>query len=137
MDLGWHLVFGWYDVNGTPSQLGNGGFPDMLNPEGLRFMVESFTPGLSEEQRRDPDISPLFADLTELPPSLLSVGVIDHLRDDSLFLAPRLAAAGVDVELQVYPDSPHGYQSLPSKMAAASAIRTNAWFDRVLSSAGL
>ena len=135
--LGLNLVFGWYDVNGTPSQLGNGGFPDMLNPEGLRFMVESFTPGLSEEQRRDPDISPLFADLTELPPSLLSVGVIDHLRDDSLFLAPRLAAAGVDVELQVYPDSPHGYQSLPSKMAAASVIRTNAWFDRVLSSAGL
>ena len=130
---GLNLVFGWYDVNGTPSQFGNGGHPDMLSPDGLRFMVECFTPGLSEEQRRDPDISPLFADLSGLPPSLISVGNLDHLRDDSLFLAPLLSAAGVDVELQVYPDSPHGYQALPTKMAAISAIRMQSFFERVLS----
>ncbi|MBW2424815.1 MAG: alpha/beta hydrolase [Deltaproteobacteria bacterium] len=135
--LGLNLVFGWYDLNGTPSQRGNGGVPDMLNPEGLRFMVESFTPGLTEEQRRDPDISPLFADLRGLPPCLISVGTGDHLCDDSLFLAPRLAAAEVDVELAVYPDSPHGYQSLPTKMADASAARIEGWIERVLKGAGL
>ncbi|MFT5442613.1 MAG: hypothetical protein ACI8W3_001657, partial [Myxococcota bacterium] len=37
--------------------------------------------------------------------------------------------------LQVYPDSPHGYQSLPTKMAAASAARTQAWLERVLDGA--
>jgi acetyl esterase/lipase len=132
---GLNLVFGWYDVNGTPSQFGNGGHPDMLTPEGLRFMVDCFTPGRSEEERRNPDISPLFADLAGLPPSLISVGSFDHLRDDSLFLAPLLSAAGVDVELQVYPDSPHGYQALPTEMAKASAKRTNAWFERVLAGA--
>ena len=42
--LGLNLVFGWYDVNGTPSQRGNNGLPDMLDPEGLRFMVDCFTP---------------------------------------------------------------------------------------------
>lgn len=130
--LGLNLVFGWYDLNGTPSQFGNGGHPDMLSVEGLRFMVDSFTPGYSEEQRRDPDLSPLYADLAGLPPCLISVGTLDHLRDDSLFLAPRLCAAGVDVELQVYPDSPHGYQALPTRMAAASAARTNAWIERVM-----
>jgi len=135
--LGLNMVFGWYDVNGTPSQRGNGGHPDMLDPDGLRFMVDCFTPGLSEEERRDPDISPLFADLAGLPPSLVSVGTFDHLCDDSLFLAPRLAAAGVDVELAVYPDSPHGYQALPTKMAAASNDRVDAWLLRVLGSAGL
>ncbi len=36
------------------------------------------------------------ADLAGLPPCLVSVGTFDHLRDDSLFLAPRLAAAGVE-----------------------------------------
>ncbi len=135
--LGLNLVFGWYDVNGTPSQSGNGGHPDMLTPEGLRFMVECFTPGLSEAERRAPDISPLHADLAGLPPTLVSVGELDHLLDDSLFLAPRLASAGVDVELQVYPDSPHGYQALPTRMAAASVERTSAWIERVLGSAGL
>jgi acetyl esterase/lipase len=134
---GLNLVFGWYDVNGTPSQWGNGGHPDMLDAANLRFMVDSFTPGMDENERRDPDISPLFADLSGLPPCLVSVGTYDHLRDDSLFLAPRLAAAGVDVELQVYPDSPHGYQGLPTKMAEASARRTDAWLTRVMSEAGL
>jgi acetyl esterase len=133
---GLNLIFGWYDVNGTPSQRGNGGQPDMLSPEGLRFMVDCFTPGLSDEERRNPDISPLFADLSGLPPSLISVGGVDHLRDDSLFLAPLLSAAGVDVELQVYPDSPHGYQALPTKMAAASVKRTDAWFERCLEDIG-
>jgi acetyl esterase/lipase len=130
--LGLNLVFGWYDVNGTPSQRGNGGHKDMLDPEGLRFMVDCFTPGLSEEERRDPDISPLFADLSGLPPCLLSVGGFDHLRDDTLFLAPLLAAAGVDTELAVYPDSPHGFMALPSEMAKAHARRLDSWIERVL-----
>ena len=135
--LGLNLVFGWYDLNGTPSQRGNNGLPDMLDPEGLRFMVDCFTPGLSAEERRDPDISPLFADLRGLPPCLVSVGTADHLCDDSLFLAPRLAAGEVDVELAVYPDSPHGYQSLPTKMSAASTARMDGWIERVMKEAGL
>ena len=135
--LGLNLVFGWYDVNGTPSQRGNGGQPDMLDPDNLRFMVDCFTPGMSDEERRDPDISPIFADLAGLPPSLVSVGTLDHLRDDSLFLAPRLAAAGVDVELAVYPDSPHGFTTLPPEMAKAHGRRLDAWIEQSMTSAGL
>jgi acetyl esterase/lipase len=135
--LGLNLVFGWYDVNGTPSQAGNGGQPDMLDPEGLRFMVDCFTPGMTEAARRAPDVSPLYADLKGLPPSLISVGSLDHLRDDSLFLAPLLACAGVDVELQVYPDSPHGFMALPTKMSAAFAERSERWIERVMKSAGV
>lgn len=134
---GLNLVFGWYDVNGTPSQRNNGGHFDVLDPENLRFMVDCFLPGWSEEERRAPDVSPLFADLHGLPPSLVTVGGYDHLLDDSLFLAPRLAAAGVDVELQVYPDSPHGFQGLPTKMATAAGQRTMGWLERVLKEAGL
>lgn len=131
--LGLNLTFGWYDLNGTPSQRGNGGHRDMLDPEGLRFMVDSFTPGMDDAARRNPDISPLFADLHGLPPCLVSVGSFDHLFDDSLFLAPRLAAAGVDTELQVFPDSPHGFMALPGQMAEAFQRRLDAWVERVLS----
>jgi len=134
--LGLNLVFGWYDVNGTPSQRGNGGHKDMLDPEGLRFMVECFTPELSEEERRNPDISPLFADLAGLPPCLLSVGGYDHLLDDSLFLATRLAAVGVETRLGVYPDSPHGFNALPSEMARRHARECGAWIASKLESAG-
>jgi acetyl esterase/lipase len=135
--LGLNLVFGWYDVNGTPSQYGNGGHPDMLDPEGLRFMAECFTPGMSHEQRRHPDVSPLYADFTGLPPCLVSVGTLDHLLDDSLLLAPRLAVSGVPVDLAVYPDSPHGFMAMPGRMAQAHANRLDAWILAQLERAGL
>ena len=134
--LGLNLVFGWYDVNGTPSQAGNGGRIDMLTPTGLRFMVESFTPGMSADDRRDPDISPLYADLRDLPPSLVSVGTADHLCDDSLFLATLLAKAERDVELAVYPDGPHGYMALPTEMAKAHGRRLDTWIERILTDVG-
>ncbi|WP_342452975.1 alpha/beta hydrolase fold domain-containing protein [Pararoseomonas indoligenes] len=35
---------------------------------------------------RDPAISPLYADLAELPPALFTVGTIDPLLDDTLFM---------------------------------------------------
>lgn len=130
--LGANLVFGWYDLRGTPSIFGNGGHPDMLNPPGLQFMIESFTPGMSDAERRDPDVSPLFADLSGLPPCLVSVGTYDHLLDDSLFFATRLAAAESPVELAVYPDSPHGFMALPSEMANTHATRLNTWIASLM-----
>ncbi len=130
--LGANLVFGWYDLRGTPSIFGNGGHPDMLNPPGLQFMIESFTPGMSDAERRDPDVSPLFADLSGLPSCLVSVGTFDHLLDDSLFFATRLAAAESPVELAVYPDSPHGFMALPSEMAKTHATRLNSWIASLL-----
>lgn len=130
--LGANLVFGWYDLRGTPSIFGNGGHPDMLSPPGLQFMIESFTPGMSDAERRDPDVSPLFADLSGLPTCLVSVGTFDHLLDDSLFLATRLAAAESPVELAVYPDSPHGFMALPSEMAKAHAQRLDTWIASLM-----
>lgn len=130
--LGANLVFGWYDLRGTPSIFGNGGNPDVLDPAGLQFMIESFTPGMTEAERRDPDVSPLFADLSGLPPCLVTVGANDHLLDDSLFFAARLAAAETPVELAVYPDSPHGFMVFPSEMTKHHAKRFDAWIDSLL-----
>ena len=77
----------------------------------------SSCPGLSREERRDPDISPLYADLSGMPPALFSVGTADHLLDDTLFMAARWVAAGNEAELLVYPDTPHGCIALPTVAA--------------------
>ena len=129
---GLNLVFGIYDLNGTPSQRDNGGRKDLLDPEGIRMFIEAFTPGMSEEQRRHPDVSPLNGDLSDLPPALISVGVNDHFRDDSLFLGARLLADERPVDLAVYPDSPHGFSHLPTKMAATFQKRADAWWGKRL-----
>jgi acetyl esterase len=81
----------------------------------------------SVEDRTDPDISPLFGDLRGLPPALLVVGTEDILLEDSLAMAGRLAAAGGEVDLRVYPESPHGFLSFPIAMAAAANEDIESW----------
>ena len=57
-----------------------------------------------------------------IPPCLVSVGACDHLLDDSLLVATRAAAAGVEVDLFVAPDMPHAF------FAFDCAI-TRMWFE--------
>jgi acetyl esterase/lipase len=48
------------------------------------------------------------------------VGDDDILLQDNLAMAARLVAAGVDVDLRLYPDSPHGFTAHPTPMARAA-----------------
>jgi acetyl esterase len=114
---GANLVFGAYDLSRTPSQRGVGVPPGTDILDGTGFPLDLLLRGLSPEQRRDPDVSPLYADLRDLPPALFSVGTNDHLLDDTLFMAARWEAAGNGTELLVYPDTPHGCIALPSVAA--------------------
>ena len=87
---------------------------------------------MSDDERRGPEVSPAFADLSGLPPALMSVGTADHLLDDTLILAARWAAAGNEVELFVAPDMPHGFMAFPCAMTDLWAKRTYAWLADVL-----
>ncbi len=127
---GLNLVFGVYDFGRTPSQRGarpHQGF-DLLDPEGIAFITECFLPGRTDDERRAPEISPLYADLSRLPPCLMSVGTCDHLVDDTLMLAARATAAGVDVDLVVLPELPHAFMLYGCGIVKAWAETTNAWF---------
>lgn len=57
----------------------------------------------------NPLASPLYADLKGLPPLLLHVGADETLLDDSTRLAERARAAGVPVELKIWPVVPHDW----------------------------
>ncbi|MFD0527813.1 alpha/beta hydrolase [Kitasatospora arboriphila] len=58
-------------------------------------------------------MSPLFADLTGLPPARIVVGTEDPLLDDSLFLAARWRAAGGRAHLGVVAGAMHGFTLFP------------------------
>ncbi|MEV6944871.1 alpha/beta hydrolase [Streptomyces sp. NPDC051172] len=107
------LLFGPYDLSMTPSQRLFGSKRLLSNTESLQGSYELFTPGMGAEERRDPEISPLFADLTGLPPARIVVGTEDPLLDDSLFLAQRWQAAGAPVELGVVAGAMHGFTLFP------------------------
>jgi acetyl esterase/lipase len=115
--VGANLVFGAYDLSRTPSQRGVGITPGTDILDGTGEPIDLFLPGMPAEARRDPDVSPLYADLRGLPPALFSVGTNDHLLDDTLFMAARWEVAGNRSELLVYPETPHGCIALPSVAA--------------------
>ncbi|HSJ17918.1 MAG TPA: alpha/beta hydrolase [Solirubrobacterales bacterium] len=69
----------------------------------------------------DPRCSPLFADLGGLPPTLIQSGSNDILLSDSERLAARLAAAGVETELEVHDGMHHVFQDEPVMLPEAEA----------------
>src|ERR1700722_5162180 len=88
---------------------------------------------LGKTDPRNPLASPLYADLTGLPPLLIHVGADEVLRDDSTRLAERARAAGVRVELKVWPVVPHAWQLAPNKIPEArQSLRESAAFLRAL-----
>jgi monoterpene epsilon-lactone hydrolase len=63
--------------------------------------------------------SPLFADLTGLPPLLVQVGSAEVLLDDSLRFVTRAAQQEVDVSLDVVAGAPHVFQSFAGELPEA------------------
>jgi monoterpene epsilon-lactone hydrolase len=67
-------------------------------------------------------ISPIFADLSGLPPLIIQAGSHEVLLDDAVRLAGRAAAADVEVTLEITPQVPHvfqAYQGILEEGAAA------------------
>ncbi|MFD5639490.1 alpha/beta hydrolase [Streptomyces sp. NPDC127077] len=65
--------------------------------------------------------SPVFADLTGLPPLLVQVGANEVLLDDAVRLAGRAGADGVEVTLEVGPGLPHVFQHHYGRLDEADA----------------
>jgi acetyl esterase len=124
------LCYGIYDWSGTPSaRLQVGKVPYAMGDGTNR---RHYLGDRTADEARDPAISPLWAELHDLPPCLLTVGTADWLLDDSLFLAARLRAAGSPVELAVYPEGPHGIDNAPTAMGRAAAARIHTFLRRCL-----
>jgi acetyl esterase len=125
-----NLVYGAFDLSGTPSRRRR---TDALVLTGavMDWFTDNFLPGLEAEQRRAPDISPLYADLRGLPPALFSVGTLDPLLDDSLFMAARWQAAGNEAELRVYEEAVHGFNAFPIAVAKLANDAQLAFLTRV------
>lgn len=110
---GWraaNLVYGAYDLAMTPSQAGWGERNLVLSTPIIEWFGYHFVP---PERNRDPDVSPLFADLAGLGPALFTVGTEDPLLDDTLFMAARWEAAGNEAEVAIYPGGIHAFDYFP------------------------
>ena len=130
------LQYGGFDLSMSPSQRRWGDRNLVLSTPIIAWFADQFLPGRDPEQRRDPDISPLFADLSGMPPAIFTVGTADALLDDTLFMEARWRAAGNATELRIWPEAPHGFVSLPMTVADAALTAEHDFVNRTLGFVG-
>lgn len=95
----------WLDLTQSGESMDTKADEDpMVGRETLQRMADAYAGG---QDPRSPRISPLFADLTGLPPLLVQVGTAETLLDDSRRLADRAKAAGVDLTLEEWDEMIH------------------------------
>jgi acetyl esterase/lipase len=76
----------------------------------VRVMPEVARLYLQGTDPRNPLASPVFGDYTGIPPLLIQVGEHEMLRDDSVRVAAKARADGVDVKLEIWPGQVHVFQ---------------------------
>ena len=118
------LLSPWTDLalRGESMKLNAEYEPELTRPV-LGMAAMSYS---GKKRRKNPLISPLYADLKGLPPMLIHAGSIESLRDDSTRLADRAQEEGVDVTLEVWDNMPHVfhnyYTEIPESKQAIEKI---------------
>ncbi len=125
-----NLSYGNFDSSMTPSQTLTPERGLLVGKLNIRKFREAYLPAGIDP--RDPDVSPLYARLDRMPPTLFTVGTLDPLLDDSLFLYARWIAAGNEAELAVYPGAPHVFNIFPTPLGAPANARIDAYLKRAI-----
>ena len=123
------LYYGVYDLTGTPSVRNAGPETLLLDGPGMVDALRMLTPGLSDDERRQAPLSPLYGDFDGLPPALMFVGELDPLKDDTLLIAERWPQA----EAHLLPESAHGFIHFPVAMGEAVLAYSRRWISTRIS----
>ena len=127
------LYYGVYDLTGTPSVRTAGKHTLLLDGPGMVEALRRLTPGLSDEERRQPPLSPLYGDFEGLPPALMFVGELDPLKDDTLLIAERWPGA----EAHLLPEAAHGFIHFPVVMGKEVLACSREWISQRVNGAVL
>jgi len=128
---GLNLIYGCYDLSRTPSCRKSTDSTLILSK---KYMDETFQlvfHGWTMEQLRQPQYSPLYNDLKNLPPALFTVGTADPLIDDTFFMEARWRLAGNKTFLAVYPECPHAFNFFPTQLARLANRKMFEWISQL------
>lgn len=119
-----YLLSPWTDLTGSGGSTTTKAEVDpMLQLPFLRQGAAMYAGGMPLD---DPGLSPLFADLAGLPPTLIQTGSDEILLDDTTRLAERLERAGVDTTVEIADGLWHVYPAFAGFMPEATAALVRA-----------
>ena len=126
------LISPWTDLTMSGSTVFTNDTVDpLIHKQYLNELADAYLPAGID--RKDPRVSPLYADLKSFPPTLIQVGSAETLLDDATRFAAVAGAADVRVTLEIWPHMIHAWPLWnahlePGRRALASAgafIREN------------
>jgi acetyl esterase len=126
-----NLSYGNFDSSMTPSQARTPDKGILVGRVSIQKFREAYLP--KNVDPRDPDVSALYADLKNMPRAIFTVGTIDPLLDDTLFMYSRWIAAGNEAELAVYPGAVHAFNIFPMPQGPAANANIDAFLKRAIS----
>ena len=122
------LIYGRFTDEDTPSIQAWGTRDVVLSKRVMEWFETHYVGGRGDKQ--DPYLNPLAGDLRGFPPSVLVVGTMDPLLDDSRLFAAALERAGVPAELHVYPDGLHAFMQFSMLDMCGDALAKVCGFAR-------
>ena len=122
------LLYGWFTDEETASMRAWGDRDFILSKPVMDWFFEQYAGKVTG--RNDPYLTPMLGDLRGFPPSVLVVGTLDPLLDDSQLFAAALEKAGVPTTLHVFEDGPHAFMQFAMLDMCGDAIAKVCAFAR-------
>jgi acetyl esterase/lipase len=117
------LLSPWLDMtNDGESRRSRAKVDPWFNPD---HVPASAAKMFSEFELRNPLVSPVFADASGLPPTLIQVGDHEILLSDSTRMVENIQKAGGEVQLELWPDMWHVFQFFIGQMPESMQAVTN------------
>jgi epsilon-lactone hydrolase len=130
------LASPWTDLTMSGSTMASKDSADpLIHKPYLEELAGAYLPATFD--RKDPRVSPLFADLTGFPPVLVQVGSEETLLDDAVRFAAAAGAANVAVTLEIWPHMIHAWPLWNARLDAGrrALVRAGAFISAALSAA--
>ena len=125
----------WYDLTGGGESFTSNLEKDVLStPEAVELNTVRYLAGGTS--REHPLVSPIFADLSGLPPTWISCCGDDVLRDQGVLLAEKAKKQGVEIVLEVHEGQQHVMEFMAGKApeATESLKRIGEWVRKKIGS---
>jgi acetyl esterase/lipase len=105
------LHFGCFDMSAFLPHVHHHESKLVIDHDIMSAYIDALLPDTTEKERRDPSISPLWADLRgkKLPPALFTCGSEDPLLDDTVMMGAKWGMWGNEAVVKIYNGAPHGF----------------------------
>ena len=119
------LTSPWTDLTMSGATLlSKSAIDPLIHKEYLEELAGAYLP--AGMNRKDPRISPLYADLARLPPTLIQVGSAETLLDNSTRFAAAAGAADISVTLEIWPHMIHAWPMWNARLEPGRRALANA-----------